>query len=75
MGFEPTTSGLEAREPSAEPLTQGPPAATRTRVRIGEASPHNLPKEQEAGASTWATARMNLPFLFTLARESRELDY
>ena len=48
VGFEPTTPGLKVRGPCAEPLTQFPPAATRTRVRIDEASPDDLPEKQEA---------------------------
>jgi len=44
--LEPTTPGLEVRDPSDEPATQAPPAGIRVRMPIDEASPDDLPEKQ-----------------------------
>jgi hypothetical protein len=48
MGFEPTTPGLKARDPSDEPGTQAPPAPIRACLPVNEASSDDLPRKQEA---------------------------
>jgi len=47
VGFEPTTPGLEVRDPSDEPGTQAPAAGIRARVPIDEASLDDLPEKQQ----------------------------
>ena len=51
VGFEPTTPGLEVRDPSDDPATQRyqePPAGVRDGVTVDQTSPDDLPQKQEA---------------------------